>query len=56
MTPMQSLRDSALYPRGGNTCFRSGWEGLEQPSNRYNLKGRDLSWDYSDATISYCHD
>ena len=53
MTPMHSFRDSALYPRGGNTYFRLGWEGLEQPSNRYDLKGRDLSWDYSDATISY---
>ena len=53
MTPMQSFRDSALYPRGGNTYFRSGCKGLEQPSNRYNLRGRDLSWDYSDATISY---
>ena len=53
MTPVQSFRDSALYPRGRNTCFRSGWEGLEQPSNRYDLRGRDLSWDYSDATISY---
>ena len=53
MTPMQSFRDSALYPRGGNTYFRSGWERLEQPSNRYDLRGRDLSWDYSDAIISY---
>ena len=53
MTPMQSFRDSVLYPRGGNTHFRPGWEGLEQPNNRYDLKGRDLSWDYSDATISY---
>ena len=53
MTPMQSLRDSAFYPRGGNTYLRSGWEGLEQPSNRYDLNGRDLSWDYSDAAISY---
>ena len=53
MTPMQSFRDSAFYPRGGNTYFKPGWEGLEQPSNRYDLRGRDLSWDYSDAKISY---
>ena len=53
MTPMQTFRDSALYPRGGNTYFRLGGKGLEQPSNRYDLKGRDLSCNYSDATISY---
>ena len=53
ITPMQSFRDSALYPRGGNTYFRSGWERLEQPSNRYDLRRRDLSWDYSDASLSY---
>ena len=53
MTPMQNSRDTALYPRGGNTHFKSGWEGLEQPNSRYDLKGRELSWDYSDANISY---
>ena len=26
---------------------------MEQPNSRYDLKGRDLSWDYSDANISY---
>ena len=54
MTPVQSFRDSALFSRGGNTYFRSGrGGGLEQPSNRYDLRERDLSWDNSDATISY---
>ena len=53
MTPMQNSRDTAPYPRGGNTHFKSSWEGLEQPNSRCDLKGRDLSWDYSDATISY---
>ena len=53
MTPMQSFGDSAFYPRGGNTYFRSSWEGLEQPSNLYDPRGRDLSWDYNDATITY---
>ena len=53
MTPMQNSRDTALYPRGGNTHFKSGLEGLEQSNSRYDLKGRDLSWDYSDANISY---
>ena len=43
MTPMQSFRDSALYPRGGNTYLRSGWERLEQSSNWFDLRGRDLS-------------
>ena len=27
MTPVQSFRDSALFSRGGNTYFRSGWGG-----------------------------
>ena len=53
MTLMQNSRDTASYPRGGNTHFKLGWEGLEQPNSRYDLKGRDLSWDYSDANISY---
>ena len=53
MTLMQNSRDTALYPRGGNAHFKPGWEGLEQPNSRYDLKGRDLSWDYSDANISH---
>ena len=53
MTSKQNSRDTAPYPRGGNSHFKSGWEGLEQPNGRYDLKGRDLSWDYSDANISY---
>ena len=50
---MQNSRDIAPYLRGGNSHFKSGWGGLEQPNGRYDLKGRDLSWDYSDANISY---
>ena len=51
--PIQNSRDTAPYLRGENSHFKSGWEGLEQPNGRYDLKGRDLSWDYSDANISY---
>ena len=50
---MQNSRDTPPYPRGGNTHFKSGWERLEQPNSRYDLVGRDLSLDYSDANISY---
>ena len=50
---MQNSRGTAPYLRGGNSHFKTGWEGLEQPNGRYGLKGRDLSWDYSDANISY---
>ena len=53
MNPTQNSRDTVPYLRGGNSHFKSGWEGLEQPNGRYDLKGRDLSWDYSDANISY---
>ena len=53
MIPIQNSRDTAPYLRRGNSHFKSGWEGLEQPNGRYDLKGRDLSWDYSDANISY---
>ena len=51
--PMQNSRGTGHYLRGGNSHFKTGWEGLEQPNSRYDLKGRDLSWDYSDANISY---
>ena len=50
---MQNSRGTVPYLRGGNSCFKTGWEGLEQSNSRYDLKGRDLSWDYSDANISY---
>ena len=53
MTSIQSFGDSAFYPRGGKSYFGSGWVGLEQPSNQYDPRGRDLSWDFSDATISH---
>ena len=50
---IQNSRGTAPYLRGGNSHFKTGWEGLEQPNSRYDLKGRDLSWDYSHANISY---
>ena len=51
--PIQNSRGTAPYLREGNSHFKSGWEGLEQPNSRYDLKGRNLAWDYSDANISY---
>ena len=51
--PTHNSRGTAPYLREGNSHFKSGWEGLEQPNSRYYLKGRNLSWDYSDANISY---
>ena len=51
--PIQNSRGTAPYLREGNFHFKSGWEGLEQPNGRCDLKGRNLSWDYSDANISY---
>ena len=51
--PIQNSRGTAPYLRGGNSHFKSIWEGLEQPNSRYDLKRRNLSWDYSDANISY---
>ena len=52
VNPIQNSRDTAPYRGGGNSHFKSGWEGLEQPNGRYDLGGRDLSWGYSDANIS----
>ena len=53
MTPMQSFEDPTFYPRGENRYFGTGWEGSEQLNNQYDPRGRDLSWDYSDANVSY---
>ena len=50
---MQNFRGSTFCPKEENGYFEVGWDGLEQPSNRYDPRGRDLSWDYSDASISY---
>ena len=50
---MQNSEGTAPYLRGGNSHFKTGWEELEQPNSRYDLKGRDLSWAYSDANKSY---
>ena len=51
--PIQNSRGTTPYLREGNSHFKSGLEGLEQPNSRYDLKERNLSRDYSDANISY---
>ena len=35
MIPIQNSTDTALYPKGRNTHFKSGWEGLEQANSRW---------------------
>ena len=50
---IQNSRGTAPYLREENSHFKSGWEGLEQPNSRFDLKGRNLSWDDCDANISY---
>ena len=43
--PIRNSRGTTPYLRGRNSHFKPGWEGLEQPNSRYDLKGRYLSWE-----------
>ena len=31
----------------------TGWSRLETPGEQFDPRGRNLSWEYSDATVSY---
>ena len=41
------------YPKEESSCLETGWNRLELPNDHYDFKERDLSWDYSDANVSY---
>ena len=53
MTSKQNLKGTTFCPKEESNYFGTGWDGLEQPSNEYDSRGRDLSWDYSNANIPY---
>ena len=52
-SPTRNNRDYAFDTRRENGFTGTGWSRLETPGGQFDPRGRDLSWDYSDATMSY---
>ena len=53
ISPTRNNRDYTFDTRRENGYTGTGWSGSEIPSGQFNPRGRDLSWDNSDATMSY---
>ena len=47
------LKGPITYPKEESSYLETGWDGSKLSDNPYDLKERDLSWDYSDANIPY---
>ena len=47
------LKGPITYPKEESNYLEAGWDRSKLSDNHYNLKERDLSWDYSDANIPY---
>ena len=45
-------RDYTFDTRRENGYTGTSWSRLEIPGGQFDPRGRDLSWDYSDATVS----
>ena len=53
ISPTRNIRDYTFDTRRENGFTVTGWSRLEIPGGQFDPRGRDLSWDYSDATMSY---
>ena len=49
----QDLKGTMIYPKEESSYLKMEWDGLELPDNHYEFREKHLSWDYSDANISY---
>ena len=47
------LKGPITYPKEESNYLEAGWDRSKLSDNHYDLKERDLSWDYSDANIPY---
>ena len=47
------LKGPITYPKEESSYLETGWDRSKLSDNHYDLKERDLSWDYSDANIPY---
>ena len=53
ISPTRNNRDYIFDTKRENGYTGTSWSRSEIPSGQFDPRGRDLSWDYSDATMSY---
>ena len=49
----QDLKGMMTYPKEESNYLEAGWDRSKLSNNYYDLKEKDLLWDYSDANIPY---
>ena len=53
IVPKQNLKSTMTYPKEESSYLEMGWDRLGLPDNHYEFREKDLSWNYSDASIPY---